>query len=367
MSAAAETQALDEVLAAIEKCVSGGDAEEKRAALRGLTALVDPTDESYSAQRAAAERLLPAVLMQLLEDDDAGVAVEAANALAALTDHCATARDRVESSHFGATPEKVSLNPVQEEVGEMEGVFNVLVNMRFSADDVVATAGTEALAALTSLNRANEIALMREIVKRLSAGEARALGALDDLLVGLDIRDDAAVLLDMSLAPALGFVRGGTPAEKNAAAGLLASIAEGRRGAAPFLVAEGALPLTAALLVDGDLEARDTAVRLLWALVKDNRRLLSPEKGGLGLAGTRLVEPLLELVEKGEARANAEDRGSEDEGEGDDGAGAGGEVAVDNGDAALLLLRALAVQDEAVSGRLKGEGGLIATRSCAIM
>jgi hypothetical protein len=127
--------------------------------------------------------------------------------------------------------------------------------MRFSNDEAVATAGTEALAALTSLNRANEISLMREvggsglggpapppgskpgtsgahllqrpcvfhrtrlvqrlrrrvacalraaarpppaqpaprvptpqIVKRLSAGEARALAALDDLLVGLDIR-----------------------------------------------------------------------------------------------------------------------------------------------------------------------------------
>lgn len=54
------------------------------------------------------------------------------------------------------------------------------------------------------------------------------------------------------------------------------------------------------------------------------------------------------------------------EGGEEDGAAAP-EVAVDNGDSALLLMRALAAQDEAVNTQLKGEGGLIATRSCTIM
>jgi len=43
------------------------------------------------------------------------------------------------------------------------------------------------------------------------------------------------------------------------------------------------------------------------------------------------------------------------------------EIAVDNGDSALLLLRALAAQDDEVSAKLKGEGGLLATRSCVVM
>lgn len=54
------------------------------------------------------------------------------------------------------------------------------------------------------------------------------------------------------------------------------------------------------------------------------------------------------------------------EGGEEDGAAAP-EVAVDNGDSALLLMRALAAQDDAVNTQLKGEGGLIATRSCTIM
>jgi hypothetical protein len=36
----------------------------------------------------------------------------------------------------------------------------------------------------------------------------------------------------------------------------------------------------------------------VWLLVKDQRALLAPAKGALGVAGTKLVEPLLEIIEK---------------------------------------------------------------------
>jgi hypothetical protein len=79
----------------------------------------------------------------------------------------------------------------------------------------------------------------------------------------------------------------------------------------------------------------------------------------LGVPGVRLVEPLLELIEKGEAGpADADGDGEADPGQ---------PLAVDNGDSALLLLRALSAQDPEVEARLKGAGGLIATRSCAVM
>ncbi|KIZ04687.1 hypothetical protein MNEG_3274 [Monoraphidium neglectum] len=331
--------AVDEVLAALEQAPQG-DEDAKIEALKGLTALIDPADESYEVQRSAAGRVLH-VLMQLLEDDSQAVVVEAANSLAALSDHAGVVKDRLEAGHFAATAEKVALNPVQEEVGELEGIFGVLVNLRFSESEPVAVAGTEALAALTSLNRANTITLLHEVVHRLGQGEARALGALDDLVVGIDIRDDVAVLLDQALSPALGFLRTGSPADKAAAAALLGNIAEGRRGAATYLVAEGALPLAAELL--------------------DDRKLLSPAKAALGVSGKQLVEPLLDLVEQSEGHAQAEAEGEgEEEPEGDINV-------VENGDSALLLLRALAAQDPDVTQALKGEGGLLTTRSCAIM
>ncbi|KIY97692.1 hypothetical protein MNEG_10267, partial [Monoraphidium neglectum] len=51
----------------------------------------------------------------------------------------------------------------------------------------------------------------------------------------------------------------------------------------------------------------------------------------------------------------------------EEGAGAGDEVAIDNGDSAVLLLRALSTQDPEVAAKLKGGGGLLRARSCAIM
>ena len=46
----------------------------------------------------------------------------------------------------------------------------------------------------------------------------------------------------------------------------------------------------------GDLETGDAAVTALWLLVRDNPRLLWPDGGALGVAGTDLVEPLREII-----------------------------------------------------------------------
>jgi len=104
--------------------------------------------------------------------------------------------------------------------------------------------------------------------------------------------------VDQALLPALGFLTNGSAAEKTAAARLLGSMVEPRRGPAAYLVAEGALPHATALLVGGDLEARDAAVHLVWLLVKDDRKLLAPMRGALGVEGRELVPALMELVER---------------------------------------------------------------------
>lgn len=48
----------------------------------------------------------------------------------------------------------------------------------------------------------------------------------------------------------------------------------------------------------GDTEARDVCAHLVWVLVKDDRKLLSPAKGALGVDAVKLVEPLMDLVEQ---------------------------------------------------------------------
>jgi hypothetical protein len=116
--------------------------------------------------------------------------------------------------------------------------------------------------------------------------------------------------------------------------------------------------------------------------VKDNKRLLSPAKGALGVPGTQLIDSLLTLVESLEAQQGAEDKSDEaaaaadaegdeeDEDEGDKAGKAGekdgGKVAVEFGDEALLLLRALAAQDGDVKEQLAGQSEILGSR-CTIM
>lgn len=102
------------------------------------------------------------------------------------------------------------------------------------------------------------MAYLQELVHRLGQGEPAALEALHDFIAGIDIRDDAAVLLDQALSPALGMLRkAGAAAQAGpevvlAGVNLLGSICEARRGAGRFLVMEGALPLVTQSLVDGE-------------------------------------------------------------------------------------------------------------------
>jgi hypothetical protein len=117
----------------------------------------------------------------------------------------------------------------------------------------------------------------------------------------------------------------------------------------------------------------------LWLLVKDNKRLLSPAKGALGVPGTQLIDALLTLVEAREDQEDAEDAQAEaeadaddddDEGDGDkagkEGDKDGGKVAVEFGDEAMLLLRGLAAQDGDVKEQLAGQSEILGSR-CTIM
>eukprot|EP00879_Flechtneria_rotunda_P003385 GHRR01003613.1.p1 GENE.GHRR01003613.1~~GHRR01003613.1.p1 ORF type:complete len:380 (+),score=142.31 GHRR01003613.1:163-1302(+) len=355
----------------------GRDSDIKLKALYAIKVLVDVHDEMYTVQRKAAEAGALPMLMQLLEDDSEVVRVEAAKALTLLAKHSTSAMQRLDvgrTTGFSQTPEKVALNPVQESVTELDGVFSVLTNMRFSDGPDIQAAGTAALTAICALNRANTLALLRELVHRLLQHEPKALLALEDMLAGLDVRDDMAVLLDQAISPALTLLRSGEANdEKLDAVTLLGSICEKRPGAAAFLVAEGALPAVTQLLVEGDLAITDAAARTLWLLVKDNRKLLNPDKDALGVAGSKLVEPLLTLVETREDQESAqesEQADDEQDADGDKPGQAGttgdGNIAVDNGDDALLLLRALAAQDPEVKDKLKGQSEILGTR-CSIM
>ena len=68
-----------------------------------------------------ARRLVPAP--QMLDDESEAVVVAAAAAVAAVADHAGVVRDRLEAGHFVATPERVPLNPVQGDMGAVDGLI----------------------------------------------------------------------------------------------------------------------------------------------------------------------------------------------------------------------------------------------------
>lgn len=85
-------------------------------ALERLLALVDPSDEAYSVQRALVAGDAAFYLTELLSDPAPHVAVRAAEAVAALCRHSAPARARLAGGPLmglDSKVERVSLNPVQ--------------------------------------------------------------------------------------------------------------------------------------------------------------------------------------------------------------------------------------------------------------
>lgn len=332
--------------------------------LRDLVDAIDPTDSSYEAQKRIASDSLVSALMRLLEEDGESVKAETARAIAALTAHSNDARHRLSGLKKTTTMEvveKASLNPIQSFVAETDGLIGELLTMKFSEDPEVSEAGEDALNALSAYNRDAQLAILQEAVHRLQTGEPKALEAVDGLITGLEVRDDVEVLLDQALQPVMSFLRSGTASEKFDAVTLLGSLLEARSSAAKFLLAEGALAAVAALLVKGDLQTCDAAAHTAWLLVRDAKRMLSPAKDALGVAGTQLVEPLMAVVKAGaeaeEAEAEAGADFPEEEPE---------EDSVENSDDALLLLKALASQDPEVRAAIADEP-LDTKGSCSIM
>jgi len=342
----------------------GSDDSRKLKALSAVTAAIDSSDEQYEAQKVLVGGGALAVLAELLSDESAAVSVAAADALLHLTQHSPAAIDRLllGGNFTMGNPESVSFNPVQSDVLD-HGIIPTLVKLQFEGSEEQQDAAFAALAALGAYNRGNKLSQLHELVRRLIDGQSKAAPLVEAVLDSMDFKDDVAVVLDQALGTILGTLSSGSSQEQQAAASLLGVVLAKRPSIADFLVAEGALENVVSLLLTGDAETADVAVAAVWGLVKGNQRLLRAGSTDLGVAGTELVPPLLNILQRTQDDVPDVDGETEEDEEG------GGS---DNGEAAAALLRALARADPTVMSLLKEDkdapaAATVAPSRCAIM
>jgi len=105
-------------------------------------------------------------------------------------------------------------------------------------------------------------------------------------------------------------------------------------------------------LIDDVLSGK--AIQVLWQLVRANKKLLDPEKDRLQTEGVTLIKPLLSIIKSTTSTSqDKEDTDQEDSEE-------------DYNDEVLLILKALAEQDEEVRKKI---GDLVEpeTSRCSLM
>jgi len=94
------------------------------------------------------------------------------------------------------------------------------------------------------------------------------------------------------------------------------------------------------------------AIHVLWQLVRGNKKLLDPNKDRLQTEGVTLIKPLLSIIKA----TTSQDKGDTDQEDSEE----------DYSDEALLILKALAEQDEEVRKKV---GDLVEpeTSRCSLM
>ncbi|PSC76977.1 peptidase S8 [Micractinium conductrix] len=361
-----------DALADLQYTLERGDAGLKLRALDRIIALVDPSDDSYTVQKALLAGDAAFFIVELLSDATAGAA--AAEAVAAVTRHAAPTLARLTAGPLvglDSSVERVALNPCQSDFVD-SGALSSLVPMLFARQEAAREAATEAVAALCSFHQEGKLAYLEGLVGALLQGaqpEAlpHLLELLDSAIDGMEVGSDAATQQVELLLPALAAELQGAAARPTAPAALAlaATVCEKHAPAAEELRRGGAVAAVARHLLQGPLAAQDAAARLLWLLARGERRCLATAEGQLGCEPLALAQVLSRLLEMAEEQARAREEESDGEGndgqEGDASAGAALASSRDAGNAAAevcheeeaaQLLRALAVANPAVQAWL---------------
>ncbi|KAL4433412.1 hypothetical protein ABPG77_010265 [Micractinium sp. CCAP 211/92] len=300
--------AVEDALIALQSTFERGGSELKLRALDKVIALVDPADDSYTAQKALVANDAAFFVTELLADPQA--APRAAEAVAALCRHSAPALARLAAGPLvglDSSVERVALNPCQADFVD-SGAIAPLVPMLVSRQETAREAAAEAVAALCSFHQEGKLAYLEGLVQLLQGGPApEALPQVYELLEaaidGMECGgEQAAQQLDLLPRPLLAELRGrGRPASL-AALGLLGTLCEKHGAAAGELRDGGAVAAVAQHLLQGPQQVQDAAARALCLLASGDQACLSGQAGQLGCDPIDLAKALIGLLEAAEAQ-----------------------------------------------------------------
>lgn len=238
-------------------------------ALDRLRSCIDHADPNYRNQRIMIESDVAHVLLELLQDESEAVAVKSASVIAAITDHCASSKVRLQSGVTALENQSCNIlfNPVQDHFLD---AIPVLVPWTLDFRLIKSDTANETLGNITSFNKTAKVVLIESLCSCIDKGNTDVIELLDRTLAVMDNWQDELVNV---LAPRCTIIMeclknkqfDGIIAMTNAL-GFISTVCEGAPDVRSSIVESNGMVTIMELLLMDDLLVKDAAVNTLWQM-----------------------------------------------------------------------------------------------------
>lgn len=154
-------------------------------ALDRVKSCIDHADPNYRNQLIMVESDVAHVLLELLEDETDAVAVKSASVIAAMTDHCASSKVRIQCGVTALENQSCNIlfNPVQDYFLD---AIPVLVPWTLDSRLIKSDTAHETLGNITSFNKTGKTVLVETLCSCIDQGNIGVIELLDRTLAVMD-------------------------------------------------------------------------------------------------------------------------------------------------------------------------------------
>ncbi len=216
------------------------------------------------------------VLLELLQDETEAVAVRSASVIAAITDHCASSKVRLQSGVTALENQSCNIlfNPVQDHFLD---AIPILVLWTLDARLIKSDTAHETLGNITSFNKTGKVALIESLCSCIDQGNVGVIELLDRTLAVMDTwEEDLISKLIPQCSIIMDFLKQNQIRDINgmiAALGCISTVCEGSPILKEHLVENNSLVTVMEILLgvneDGTmayLPLIDAAVNAIWQM-----------------------------------------------------------------------------------------------------